>query len=245
MHGTRGRERRDSDLEGRLVELLGHELWAPVSALQNSAELLIDYLDGDLASAEAQAEVRRIHRLSLRLGMMIQDLYEMARISSGAWEIALVEIDPLEVVTSAIDIARTLPGMPAIATDTVAERLTVPGDVRRLSGAVLNLLTNAAKHAPQTERIDVRIRSNDQNLMIDIEDYGPGIPPDDLPRIFNRYFQSRHDGRSGSRSSARHSDGLGLGLFVAQQIVQAHHGQITVTSEVGSGTRFTIQLPRS
>ena len=195
---TRG-ERREHGLEARLVELLGHELRAPVSALQSFAELLVHYLDGDLASAEAQTAVRRIHNLSVRLGLMVQDLYEMARISSDAWEIAQVEIDPREVVMSAVDVARTLPNMPTIATEATAERVTVRGDARRLSGAVLNLLTNAAKHAHTSERVDVRIRSNDQSLMIDVEDYGPGIPADDLPRIFHKYVQSRHRFRNGSR----------------------------------------------
>jgi signal transduction histidine kinase len=236
----RGDRRRDEDL----VALLGHELRAPVSALRSSAELLVDYLDGDLTSTEAQSTVRRIYDLSMRLSSMIQDLFELAQCLSGKLETGRAEIDLLEVVSSAVELARTFPGMPVIAVDATAECRMVRGDGRRLSGVVLNLLTNASRHAAQTARIDVRIRESDQDLMIDVEDYGPGIHPDDLPRVFCKHFRGRRVGPVES-SNGRHDGGLGLGLFIAQQIVRAHHGDIAVRSVVGSGTCVTIALPRS
>jgi signal transduction histidine kinase len=235
---------RDGCLEEDLVALLGHELRAPISGLRSSAELLVDYLGGDLTSVEAQRAVRRIYSLSIRLSLMIQDLFDLAQCSNGRLQADLAEIDLREAVASAVEVARTLPGMPVISVDAPGTIHTVRGDSRRLSGVVLNLLANAAKHAAQTTRIDVRIRASDRELMIDVEDYGPGIHPDDLPRVFDKHFRGRPGGLAES-SNARGDGGLGLGLFIAQQIAQAHDGYITVTSAVGAGACFTLSLPRS
>ena len=188
--------------------------------------------------------MRRIHSLSATLGLMIQDLFETARILCGKLEIAKQPVDPLEIVNAAVEIAESLPGTPPIVVESSATGLVLQGDARRLSSVVLNLLTNAAKHAAETERIDVRIAADRFDVSIEVEDYGPGIAADDLPRIFVKHYQARGHGRD-ARRPGPHRDGLGLGLFVAQEIVRAHGGQITVTSELGSGTRFTIRLPRA
>jgi two-component system phosphate regulon sensor histidine kinase PhoR len=238
------REQDDRRLDQDLVALLSHELRAPISGLRSSAELLVDYLGGDLTSHEAQRTVRRIYNLSIRLSLMIQDLFDLAQCSSGRLETELAEIDLREAVASAVEVARMLPGMPVIAVDVTGDSYTVRGDSGRLSGVVLNLLANASKHAAQTSRIDVRIRASAQETMIDVEDYGPGIHPDDLPRVFCRHFQGRPCGPT-EASSARRNGGLGLGLFIAQQIAQAHDGHLAVRSAVGSGTCFTLSLPRS
>jgi len=241
---TSDRQRGNRRSDEELVALLGHELRAPVSGLRSSAELLIDYLDGDLTSAEAQSAVHRIYRLSIRLSSMIQDLFDLAQCSSGTLETSHVEIDLLEVVTTAVEVARTLPDMPPIAVDVADQCRTVRGNGRRLSGVVLNLLNNAAKHAAPTARIDVRIRGSDRDVMIDVEDYGPGIHSDDLPRVFCKHFRGRPVAPV-APGSPRREAGLGLGLFIAEQVIRAHRGEIAVRSAVGSGTCFTLSLPRS
>lgn len=231
------------DRDGTLVALLGHELRAPVSAIQAATELLIHYLDGDLNSRESRLAIYRIHGLAVRLGAMIHDLFELARISTGQAALALVEVDSTEAVMEAVEIARSLPGMPDIRVETPNEGCTVQADAGSLRTAVLNLLTNAAKHASETKHIDVRVRPGYRELTIDVEDYGPGIPPDELARAFAPFVQGRRH-REDASHGPRRADGLGLGLFIVEQIVRAHGGSITVESTVGIGTRLTLHLPR-
>src|SRR5205823_786888 len=102
--------------------------------------------------------------------------------------------------------------------------------------AVMNLVMNAIRHAPDSENIDVRVRRDEGEALLEVEDYGPGIPPEDLPHIFQRFFQS-------SKPPDEASPGLGLGLYIAQGIANAHGGRIEVHSELGHGTRFTLHLP--
>jgi two-component system phosphate regulon sensor histidine kinase PhoR len=118
--------------------------------------------------------------------------------------------------------------------------LMVRGDEGRLLQALNNLLNNAIKHAPQSDRIDVRLgRANTDSgaahAQIEVRDYGPGIAPENLGRIFNRFNQVSADGRQ--------PKGLGLGLYIAKGIIEQHGGAIAVKSKLGEGSAFTISLP--
>jgi signal transduction histidine kinase len=113
--------------------------------------------------------------------------------------------------------------------------IMVDGDAQRLEQVLLNLMTNAITHAPGTERIALRLLTQEHEALIEVEDTGPGIAEEDLPHVFTRFFQT------GPSRTAR--SGLGLGLYIAQEIVGAHGGTITARSTVGEGTTFTVRLP--
>lgn len=238
-------ERQGRRLDPRFIALFGHDLLAPVSGLRSYAEVLLEYLDGDLTSTEAQVAVRRIHTLADRLGLMIRDLVDLARASSGMLQIARVPTDVRAVIESAVHLARLLPGAPPMHV-TIDGGAEVLGDAGRLSSAILNLLTNAIKHAYDSERIDVRVRSDEGHVTIDVEDYGCGIVPDALPRIFEERYQAQPPAaRCVPGSDTGANGGLGLGLFIAQQLIEAHGGTIRIDSHVGRGTCFTVELPRN
>src|SRR5262249_15630930 len=118
--------------------------------------------------------------------------------------------------------------------------LVVRGDEERLLQALNNILNNAIKHAPESDRIDLRLsRANTgdgaAHAQIEVRDYGPGIAPENLGRIFNRFNQISADGRQ--------PPSLGLGLYIAKGIIEQHGGAITVQSKLGEGSAFMISLP--
>jgi signal transduction histidine kinase len=113
--------------------------------------------------------------------------------------------------------------------------LLVNGDRPRLEQVAANLIDNAVKFTPPGGRVDVALSRQDGTARLDVRDTGPGIPPQELPRIWDRLF--RGDGSRGER-------GLGLGLSLVRAIVEAHGGTVTVDSEPGRGSRFTVSLPQ-
>ena len=112
----------------------------------------------------------------------------------------------------------------------------VEGDRMRLMQVVLNLLQNALTHAPESKRIEVRLSRASNRARIQVQDHGPGIAPDTQSELFTRFYQ-------GHFSQQSRSGGLGLGLFIARQIVEQHAGTIGVQSALGEGATFTVQLP--
>jgi signal transduction histidine kinase len=112
----------------------------------------------------------------------------------------------------------------------------LPADRARLKQVVLNLIDNALKYTPPGGTVTISARAADGRLICDVQDTGEGIPPDDLPYIFDKLYRAR-------RAKGRPVEGSGLGLTIAQQIIRAHGGDIAVQSELGRGTTFTFTLP--
>jgi signal transduction histidine kinase len=112
----------------------------------------------------------------------------------------------------------------------------VDGDADRLQQVVLNLVNNALTHAARTPRLTLRVRNEKRQAELQVEDYGPGIPEAELHSIFSRFYQVQTSEQAPRR-------GMGLGLYIAHEIVAAHGGTLTATSTVGKGTTFTVRMP--
>jgi signal transduction histidine kinase len=170
---------------------------------------------------------------------MVESLLDLARIEAGqldfkAHAVALSDLlqnvgDSLSVKARDKGLGLTLeipPGLPRIA-----------GDGDRLAQVFVNLLDNAVKHTPAGGQITLRAETDPNGVTIAVQDTGVGIPPDDLPRVFERFYQVDKSRKSDRRS------GMGLGLAITKQIVEAHGGVIQVASALGKGTTFTVWLP--
>jgi len=214
-----------------------HDLRSPMHAVLLRLEALQRGFRGPLP-AEALAELRKAEASARSLVTLINDFLELAYLEAGTLPAGRRELDLGELVSAAVEELR-----PLIEAKRLTLRTTKPeggervlGDPRRLSQVVANLLGNAIKFTPVAGAISVEIRVEESWVSATFEDTGPGIEPDALAGIFERFSRA-----PGSAAVA----GSGLGLMIARQIVEAHGGAIGVESEPGEGSRFWFRLPRA
>lgn len=223
-----------------LVANVSHELKTPLTSIQGFSQALLDGATADAAARERAAAV--IHEEAGRMRRLVDELLDLARLEGGEVTLARQPVDLgqlLEEVQARfapqserwgvmLDI-ETPPGLPPVA-----------GDADRLSQVFGNLVDNALKHTRGTEgaRVALGAELRDGQVVCSVTDNGPGIPAQDLSRIFERFYQVDK-----SRVKVREGRGAGLGLAIAREIVQAHGGAIWVESVEGLGTRFSVELP--
>jgi two-component system CheB/CheR fusion protein len=223
-------------LQDRFLAMASHELRTPLVPLIGYLDMLLKALDG--ADPRARRYAAQARQEVARFAGLVGDLVDVVRLQTGKLTLKLEPVDLGTVVARAAEVARPVADGVAIRED-VGAKVVVRGDAARLEQVVINLLVNAVKHATGTPRIDVRVRRRDEGggrAEIVVEDYGAGIAAADLPRIFGSFYQVEHP-EGASRG------GMGLGLFIAKEIVEAHRGSISAESAVGQGTRITVHLP--
>jgi signal transduction histidine kinase len=216
--------------QSRFLADVSHELRTPLTSIRGNVDL-IRRMGPDSESLDAvQSEVDRMIRL-------VGDLLLLSRAEAGNLPLAKapVEIDTLllEVLQQAIVLAQ---GKVEIRIGNL-EQTVVIGDRDRLKQLLLNLVVNALQYTQAGGRVLLSLRVVDDFVHITISDNGPGIPPEELPHIFDRFYRVE---KSRSRSAL---GGSGLGLSIAQWIAQSHDGRIEVASEPGKGTTFSVWLP--
>lgn len=227
--------RRVEAVRRDFVANISHELKTPVGALSLLAETVQD------ASDDPEAVRRFTERMQIeasRLTAVIQDLITLSRIQ-GAEPIAEPAPVNLEaIVEESIDAVR----MPADAkgielVGSGAEGLIVLGDNAMLGTALRNLITNAVAYSPKNTRVAVSVGVARSSVDISVADQGIGIPQQDLERVFERFYRV-------DAARSRATGGTGLGLAIVKHIMTHHRGEVTVWSKEGSGSTFTLRLPR-
>jgi two-component system CheB/CheR fusion protein len=217
----------------RLMAAAGHELKTPTAAIHNYLQLVERRLaSGD--TAEAATYASRAASQARRLSDLVERLFDVSRIQTGQLEILLEPVDVVAIARAAVDVSAVLANAPAIRFSAKPASLTVRGDAGRLEQVFLNLLANAVEHAAGSSAIDVVVRRSGGFAVVEVRDHGDGIPAEDLSIVFEAYTRLRQPQRA---------TGLGLGLFVSREIVAAHGGTITATSQIGDGTIISVRLP--
>jgi signal transduction histidine kinase len=221
-----------------LLSVIAHELRTPITVMRTLTGLLLD------PAAEPTPEQRRemlqtMERNAERMQHLIGEILEMARYRSGTIRLQVRQFDAVELAASAIATIEPLAEQrgQSVELDAPASPLLVIGDRPRLDRALLNLVANAQKFAPDNGHITIRVsRLPRDRVCWAVTDDGPGICATDRRRLFERFFVGARDGRA-----AR--DGVGLGLPRALAIAQAHGGNIEVASRVGHGSTFKLIVP--
>ena len=241
VHHARARER--SVEEGRMRELrfdllsaVSHDLKNPLGVIDSLAELMLDGSTGPLGPQQADL-ARRIQTSTRQALVLSQNLIDAERIESGRLVLhrsvgSLTKVigDALIVACSASEIkgvvlqATIEPGLPPIAMDAV-----------QMERVIANLLGNAIKFTSAGGSVRLVARQEHDALVMSVSDDGPGVPPEELPRLAERHFR-------GART--RGVEGSGLGLFIVRAVVEAHGGELRIASEPDHGTTVTVTLPR-
>ncbi len=216
----------------RLMAAAGHELKTPVAALHGYIQLVERHLGPD-GPAQARTYTARSLAQTRKIGELIERLFDVSRIQAGRLEVVATSTDLVAVVQDAVDVAGTLPKAPAIKFASTRGSIVVQADAGRLEQVFVNLLSNAVEHAATSPTIDVTLRRSGSFAVVEVRDHGPGIAGNLLPQLFQPY----------TRLGQKRSSGLGLGLYLAREIVIAHGGTIEASSTLGEGTLITVRLP--
>jgi PAS domain S-box-containing protein len=222
-------------LRTELVQNLSHELRAPLTFVKGYASLLHEGNLGEVNGAQIDA-LSVIERKADTIARLVADILTLETLDQRDLRLETINLVRLasQSATGAALANRT--GKVHFKTIIEAETLPIIGDSDRLNQVFDNLIGNAVKFSPDGGTVTIRAWAEDNMCCVSIADTGIGIAPDKLPHIFERFYQA-------DNAMRRRFGGAGLGLSIVQRIVQAHNGQVTVTSTMGQGSVFTVKLP--
>lgn len=224
-------------LKGDFIGMVSHELRTPLSAIAGYAEFLEDDTGGPLTAAQ-RSYVQAIQVAEARIRQMVDDLLDFARVEAGTFQLEVQSVDLVEATHQAL--ALLVPagqsGRVQLILSQAPIHLCVLADPERLQQVLLNVIGNGIKFTPPGGSVEVTLGQRGDVALVRVRDTGIGIPPDCLPKVFDRFYQV-------DSTSTRMRGGVGLGLALAKSLVERQGGQMGVESEVGQGTSFWFTLP--
>jgi len=217
---------------------VAHELRSPLIAMDKSLVLLLSKTPGELNS-DQENFISIVSRNAKRLTLLLNDLLDLTKLEARKMQLIMEPVSIYKAVEESVEVFR-----PWAETKNISiEKKMQPGlpishfDMVRIIQVINNLLSNAIKFTPEEGMITVEgFLRDDHQMQIAVQDTGVGIPPNEVSRMFERYYQA-------SSTSKVRATGTGIGLTVAKEIVELHGGKIWVESDVGKGTRFVFTLP--
>ena len=223
--------------KNRFLGMASHDLRSPIGLIVACTELLLDEAETTL-SKEHYEFVKMIHGSSQYMTKIVDDFLSSSRIDSGKFPIQLEPTRIEDVVERSLQMCRLVAQRKGIEITVCPEDfpLIIEVDSAKIEQVITNLITNAIEHSSSGSTVAIELSQKPGCIDLAVQDFGEGIPQDELENIFTA-FESRTKG-TGNRCKR-----TGLGLYIAQKIVKAHGGKITVASRVGEGTRFCVTLP--
>jgi two-component system, OmpR family, sensor histidine kinase BaeS len=216
-------------LRRAMVADVAHELRTPVAILQAETEALVDGLS--IPTSEALVS---LHDESLRLGRMVEDLQTLASADAAGVSLERADVDLAVIADRAADSLEAHFSSAGVKLARYLSPAVVWADPSRLRQVVANLLANAAKFTPSGGIVNLVVGTDSHQARLEVSDTGPGVPPAERDRIFERFFRGSLGQRAG---------GSGIGLAVVKDLVEAHGGEVRVEAPPGGGARFVVLLP--
>ncbi len=211
---------------------VSHELRTPLASLQSSLEAMIDGI-----WEPSRERLESCHEELLRINRLVGDLEKLERAEAENAVLDRSEFDLSEAVRHILHNFEPEFYKKGVDLSFTGDSETICADKDKISQVVINLVSNALKYTPAGKNVEVEVRSADKCMELVVRDTGYGIPPEDLPNIFERFYRA-------DKSRNRSTGGSGLGLTITKAIVEAHKGTIRVKSELNRGTEFRVSLPK-
>jgi signal transduction histidine kinase len=234
------RLRREERMRSDFISMLSHEIRTPLTSIRESVNMIVEEVMGPITERQhkflniASSEIGRICDL-------LNHLMQASRLEPGKLKVVATAVDCYTLVNGSVDTLKNLARTKGIRISVQCDvhLPNVLGDSQQLRQVILNLLGNAIKFSPQGSRVNVRAEADSDPRLIcfTVQDHGPGIGDDELALLFNKYYRAQN--------VRAHMDGVGLGLSIAKNIIEAHKGSIWVDSHLGRGSTFGFTLPKA
>lgn len=213
------------------IGLASHELKTPLTSVAGYLEILSRMV----ADEKSQLFLHKTRQQVKKLSALVDDLLDVTKIESGKLPFSEERFDIRRVVEDVIELISHSNHAYQFVLNTEVDELFITGDPHRIEQVLTNLLTNAVRYSPGTDRVELLLSEEEECALIGVKDYGVGIPEDKLEEIFSRFYRVDE-----TKSQA---SGLGLGLYLSQEIVSRHGGTIWAESQPGEGSTFWVSLP--
>jgi signal transduction histidine kinase/CheY-like chemotaxis protein len=236
--------RAASAAKSDFLAAMSHELRTPLNAIIGFSELLREGGEDAADPPTVASYAEHIHGSGLHLLELVNDVLDLARVEAGRLDLKLSDVQLDALVRQTVDAVRPLAAEKGHAFDLRLEPVSIEADASRVRQIVLNLLSNAIKFTPDGGAIGLSLEARaDGAAILRVRDNGRGIAVSDLDRIFEAFQQADGADGVGAARTPGHHEGTGLGLALTRQLVDAHGGTVSVQSELGAGSVFTVVLP--
>ena len=236
LNGTFGRLESAFERQARFTADASHELRTPISVVHARAELA---LSRDRSPEEYRDALQVCLRASRRMRTLVESLLLLARADAGRMELRREPFDLAEIAEESADLLKSLAAEKGVTVHLDVQPLPLTGDGGRIGQCATNLLANAITYNLPGGRVDVSVRPDGSEAVLEVADTGVGIADADRPHLFERFFRADK-----SRARGPSAGGNGLGLAICKSIVESHGGRISVAGNNDGGSTFTVRLPR-
>lgn len=224
------RVRALNEKKDEFIALASHELKTPLTTVKGYLQVLEKRIEEPMSKLFLGKSLNQVNKLNT----LVEDLLNMSRIEAGKLEFRYEAFDLKDMLQ---DISQTFTysiGQHELITDLGDTKVMVKADAPRIEQAILNLLSNAIKYSPLAKNVYLKLAMEEGKAVVSVRDEGIGLTPDQQKQVFSRFYRAE---------STKGINGLGLGLYLTKQIIDAHKGDLSVNSEVGKGSEFSFSLP--
>ncbi|HEV9035550.1 MAG TPA: PAS domain S-box protein [Puia sp.] len=212
------------------IGVAGHELRTPLTTVKGYLQLLEDQMPEGLSKDFTVKAIRQVNKLN----RLVADLLDVTKIQAGKLEYTMMPCFMLPLIRESLDTVGQMHTTHRIVAELPDEDIVVTADSTRIEQVLINFLTNAIKYSPDASEIGLSVMVKEARVIVSVQDWGMGIPKEHQAHIFNRYYRAHSD---------RIVSGMGIGLYIAKEIIDRHGGTIGVDSQEGVGSVFYFSLP--